>query len=134
MKLLIVGSRSIKEFDLSPHISEETEVILSGGAMGIDRLAEEYADKHRLSKIILRPHSAGLKPSTKDHTPRPATKRRVSAIPGTLPFRRAHNRVSTRRRNTFSVFPTFCKGEHLFSKPAGLLSWHFLRHQNAFPS
>ena len=55
MKLLIVGSRSIKEFDLSPHISEETEVILSGGAMGIDRLAEEYADKHRLSKIILRP-------------------------------------------------------------------------------
>lgn len=55
MKLLIVGSRSIKEFDLSPHISEETEVILSVGAMGIDRLAEEYADKHRLSKIILRP-------------------------------------------------------------------------------
>lgn len=45
MKLLIVGSRSIKEFDLSPHISEETEVILSGGAMGIDRLAEEYADQ-----------------------------------------------------------------------------------------
>lgn len=55
MKLLIVGSRSIKNFDLSAHIPSETDLIISGGASGIDSLAEEYADNHRISKLILRP-------------------------------------------------------------------------------
>ncbi len=55
MKLLIAGSRSIKEFDLSPYIPEGTDHIISGGADGIDSIAEEYADRHRLSKTILRP-------------------------------------------------------------------------------
>ncbi len=55
MKLLIVGSRSIKEFDLSPYVPKETETVISGGAEGVDRLAEEYADRHLLSKYILRP-------------------------------------------------------------------------------
>ncbi|MBP3436798.1 MAG: hypothetical protein J6K61_02690 [Clostridia bacterium] len=55
MKLLIVGSRSIKEFDLSPYVSADIDTIISGGANGIDSLAEQYADKHRLSKCILRP-------------------------------------------------------------------------------
>lgn len=55
MKLLIVGSRSIKNFDISPYVPTETEIIISGGAEGVDSLAEEYADKHRISKLILRP-------------------------------------------------------------------------------
>lgn len=55
MKLLIAGSRSIKEFELSPYIPADTDCIISGGASGIDALAEQYADKNRLSKIILRP-------------------------------------------------------------------------------
>lgn len=55
MKLLVVGSRSIKDFDLSDYISSETELIISGGASGIDSIAEEYADKHRISKLILYP-------------------------------------------------------------------------------
>ena len=55
MKLLIVGSRSIGAFDLSPYVAEDVDMIISGGANGIDRLAEEYADTHRLSKLILRP-------------------------------------------------------------------------------
>ena len=55
MKMLIVGSRSIKDFDLSPYISENIDTIISGGACGIDSLAEQYADLHRLSKYILRP-------------------------------------------------------------------------------
>ena len=55
MKLLIAGSRTIVDFDLSKYIGAEVDTILSGGAKGIDTLAEEYADKHRLSKIILRP-------------------------------------------------------------------------------
>ncbi len=30
-------------------------MIISGGANGVDMLAEQYADKHRLSKMIMRP-------------------------------------------------------------------------------
>ena len=55
MKLMIAGSRSIKDFDISPYMPEGVEMIISGGATGIDTLAEAYADKHRLSKMILRP-------------------------------------------------------------------------------
>ena len=55
MKLLIAGSRSIKEFDLSPYIPKDTDLIISGGAKGIDKIAETYADKHKLSKLIMRP-------------------------------------------------------------------------------
>lgn len=55
MKLLIVGSRSIKDFDISPYIPPEVTLIISGGANGIDTLAEQYADAHKLSKLILRP-------------------------------------------------------------------------------
>ncbi len=55
MKLLIVGSRSIKEYDLGKHVPAETTMIITGGADGIDTLAEKYADEKRLSKLILRP-------------------------------------------------------------------------------
>ena len=55
MKLLIAGSRSIEAFDLTAYIPPQTELIISGGAQGIDTLAERYADAHRLSKLILRP-------------------------------------------------------------------------------
>ena len=55
MKILVVGSRSIKDFDLSDYIPSETELIISGGASGIDSIAEEYADKHRISKLIFYP-------------------------------------------------------------------------------
>ncbi|MBO7303163.1 MAG: hypothetical protein J6U68_03145 [Clostridia bacterium] len=55
MKLLIAGSRSIKEYDLEKHIPEEITMIITGGADGIDTLAEKYADKKRISKLILRP-------------------------------------------------------------------------------
>ena len=55
MKLLIVGSRSITDFDLSPYIPSDVDTVISGGADGIDSLAEQYADFHHLSKYILRP-------------------------------------------------------------------------------
>ena len=55
MKLLIVGSRSITDFDLSPYVSTDVDTIISGGASGIDNLAEQYADSHCLSKCIIRP-------------------------------------------------------------------------------
>lgn len=56
MKLLVVGSRSISDFDLTAYIPESADVIISGGAKGIDELAEKYADEKRISKIILRPN------------------------------------------------------------------------------
>ncbi len=55
MKLLIAGSRSIKDFDISPYIPADTDLIISGGANGVDALAEQYADKNRISKLTLRP-------------------------------------------------------------------------------
>ena len=55
MRLLIVGSRSIREFDLSKYVSPETDLIISGGASGIDQIAEAFADQNRISKLILRP-------------------------------------------------------------------------------
>ena len=55
MKLLIVGSRSIKNYDISEFISPDVDVIISGGAEGIDSIAEQYADKKRISKYIIRP-------------------------------------------------------------------------------
>ena len=55
MKILVVGSRNIDEFDLSPYIPKETTLIISGGAKGIDAIAEKYADEHKISKLILLP-------------------------------------------------------------------------------
>ncbi len=55
MKLLVVGSRSIKDYDLEKHVPADTTMIITGGAAGIDTLAEKYADKKHLSKLILRP-------------------------------------------------------------------------------
>jgi predicted Rossmann fold nucleotide-binding protein DprA/Smf involved in DNA uptake len=55
MKLLVVGSRSISEFDLDPYIPDGVDEIISGGASGIDALAERYADSRRISKHIIRP-------------------------------------------------------------------------------
>lgn len=55
MKLLIVGSRSITSFDLATYIPSDIDTVISGGACGVDTLAEQYADLHRLSKYILRP-------------------------------------------------------------------------------
>ena len=55
MKLLVAGSRAVKEFDLSPHIPTDVDLLISGGATGIDTLAEQYADEHNIPKLIIRP-------------------------------------------------------------------------------
>lgn len=55
MKLLISGSRSITEFDLTQYITDDVDTILTGGADGIDTIAERYADEHGLNKIIITP-------------------------------------------------------------------------------
>lgn len=58
MKLLICGSRSIKDFDLSPYVPEDTTMIISGGAKGIDTVAEEYAVSRNIPTTIIRPDYA----------------------------------------------------------------------------
>ena len=55
MKLLVAGSRRIKEYDLEKLVPKQTTLIITGGAEGIDAIAEEYADKKRISKLVLRP-------------------------------------------------------------------------------
>ena len=52
MKMLIAGSRSIVNFDLSPYITADVDTIISGGADGIDSLAVQYADLHRGNKVM----------------------------------------------------------------------------------
>ena len=55
MKLLVAGSRSIKDFELERYIPYGVSLIITGGAEGIDTIAEQYADKKRISKLVLRP-------------------------------------------------------------------------------
>ncbi|MFI3253998.1 MAG: hypothetical protein R3Y63_06615 [Eubacteriales bacterium] len=55
MKLAIIGSRTLTDIDISAYIPPDVTEIISGGAKGIDTLAEVYADKHKLSKYIIRP-------------------------------------------------------------------------------
>ena len=55
MKLAIVGSRDIKYIFIAEYLPTDVTEIVSGGAKGVDTLAENYADKHKISKLILRP-------------------------------------------------------------------------------
>lgn len=55
MKVAIVGSRSINDVDIKKHIPPDTTLIISGGAVGVDTLAERYADEHGIKKLILYP-------------------------------------------------------------------------------
>lgn len=52
MRVLIVGSRSIKNFNLAQVVPSDTKLIISGGANGIDKIAEKYADDHKISELI----------------------------------------------------------------------------------
>ncbi len=54
MKVMIAGSRGIN-IDIDQYIPEDTTLIISGGAIGVDTAAERYADKMGISKIIVRP-------------------------------------------------------------------------------
>lgn len=54
MKIAIIGSRNLR-IDISKYIPEETMEIISGGARGIDSLAEAYAEEMNISKNIIKP-------------------------------------------------------------------------------
>ena len=54
MKLAVVGSRNLTNIELEKYISEEVEEIVSGGAVGVDSCAAEYAKRAglRLTEIL----------------------------------------------------------------------------------
>lgn len=54
MRVAVVGSRDI-HVNIDNYIPSHTTTIISGGARGVDTLAEEYADKHNLGKLIFKP-------------------------------------------------------------------------------
>ena len=83
MILLVAGSRSIKEYDLGKYVPENTTMIVTGGADGIDTLAEQYADKKRLSKLVLLPQYSLYGRGA------PLSRKRVKpTIPTAITFRR----------------------------------------------
>ena len=54
MKIAIIGSRSILTADLDTYISDDDEIV-SGGAVGIDSCAAEYAEKNGISLKVFIP-------------------------------------------------------------------------------
>jgi hypothetical protein len=56
MKLAIIGSRAIENLDLNEYIKEKPDVIISGGAKGIDTIAWEWALKNNIEIIVHRPN------------------------------------------------------------------------------
>lgn len=48
MKIAIVGSRSIAVNNLGDYLPENTTEIVSGGAIGVDRSARNYAKTHNI--------------------------------------------------------------------------------------
>jgi hypothetical protein len=60
MKVLITGSRSIQDvafiFDkLNKHIDRVQDVIIHGGAIGVDNIAEAWCKQNSIKSIIVRP-------------------------------------------------------------------------------
>jgi predicted Rossmann fold nucleotide-binding protein DprA/Smf involved in DNA uptake len=67
MRLAIIGSRSITSVDLDKLIPVKPDLIVSGGAAGVDSLGEAWARKHGIKTHIIKPNwakygrSAGFK-------------------------------------------------------------------------
>jgi predicted Rossmann fold nucleotide-binding protein DprA/Smf involved in DNA uptake len=55
MKLAIVGSRTIKSFDLKNYVTNDCNEIVSGGAKGIDKIAQMYAKENNLKVTVFLP-------------------------------------------------------------------------------
>jgi hypothetical protein len=57
MKVGVIGSRSFKDYLLLEKTLNKLEIstIISGGAIGADTLAEFYANKHGIEKLIFKP-------------------------------------------------------------------------------
>ena len=55
MKIAVVGSRSIKNADISQYIPKEATEIITGGAVGVDKLAEREARLRGIPLTVFKP-------------------------------------------------------------------------------
>ncbi len=55
MKIAVIGSRNIKNIDLTNFIPKNTTEIISGGAVGVDSLAREYAIANGIKLTEIKP-------------------------------------------------------------------------------
>lgn len=55
MRTAIIGSRSLIDVEISKYVPDGTDMIITGGARGIDTLAEKYADENKIFKLIIKP-------------------------------------------------------------------------------
>ena len=55
MKLAIIGSRSIKNINLNDYIKEKPDLVISGGAEGIDTIAWAWAVDNHIEILVIRP-------------------------------------------------------------------------------
>ena len=55
MKVAVVGSRDLTNITLDQYIPKETDEIVSGGAVGVDLCAAEYAKKKWLKLTVFLP-------------------------------------------------------------------------------
>lgn len=58
MKLAVIGSRGVLDYDIRRFIPINTVIIISGGAKGIDTIAEEYASENGIHTVIIKPDYA----------------------------------------------------------------------------
>ncbi|MCL2722118.1 MAG: DUF2493 domain-containing protein [Treponema sp.] len=55
MKLAIIGSRTIENLNLDEYIKEKPDVVISGGAKGVDTIAWKWALENHIEIIVHRP-------------------------------------------------------------------------------
>lgn len=55
MKVAVIGSRTITNIDIELYIPKGITLLITGGAAGIDTIAEKYADQKRIKKQIFSP-------------------------------------------------------------------------------
>ena len=55
MKVAIIGSRSISEFDRGSVLPADTTEIITGGAQGMDAIAQAYASSAGVPCTVIRP-------------------------------------------------------------------------------
>lgn len=58
MKLAIVGSRTITHVDISSILAKHQlapDTIISGGARGVDTIAERWAKEHGINLLVFKP-------------------------------------------------------------------------------
>lgn len=55
MRIAIIGSRSILKIDIERYIPNGICLLITGGAVGIDSIVENYANKKKIPKLVFKP-------------------------------------------------------------------------------